>query len=220
MPVENLLQDIRFALRTFVKNPGFALIAILTLALGIGANTAIFTIFDAVLLRALPVADPGRIVILTNPDAHGMSVGSEGGNRSMLAYSEFEYLRDHNDVFSGIFAADSTLPELQVTIPNASSSSSGSEIAAAGGANSPSAESVVRDSARVLLVSGDYFRTLGVQPVMGHAFGPEVDRTRNASPVGDQPRILEPPLPSRPASARPHHRNESHVLRHHRGHAA
>ena len=181
--MENLLQDIRFALRTFVKNPGFALIAILTLALGIGANTAIFTIFDAVLLRALPVADPGRLVILTNPDAHGMSVGSEGGNRSLLAYSEFEYLRDHNDVFSGIFAADSTLPELQVTVPNASSSSSGSANAAAGGANSLAAESVVRDSARVLLVSGDYFRTLGVQPVIGHAFGPEVDRTRNAFPV-------------------------------------
>ena len=180
--MENLLQDIRFALRTFVKNPGFALIAILTLALGIGANTAIFTIFDAVLLRTLPVADPARLVILTNPDAHGTATGSEGGNRSMLAYSEFEYLRDHNDVFSGMFAADSTLPELQVTIPNASSSSAGAENSA-GAANSPSAASTLRDSARVLLVSGDYFRTLGVQPVIGHAFGPEVDRTRNAFPV-------------------------------------
>ncbi|MGB8837165.1 MAG: ABC transporter permease, partial [Candidatus Acidiferrales bacterium] len=173
----NLIQDLRYALRTFVKNPGFAFIAILTLALGIGANTAIFSILDSVLLRTLPVADPGRLVILTNPDAHGTATGSESGNRSMLAYSEFEYLRDHNDVFSSVFAADSTLPELQVTIPNASNSASSAENAA-----SP-AGSAVQDSARVLLVSGDYFRTLGVQPVIGHAFGPEVDRSRNSFPV-------------------------------------
>ncbi|MFZ0884783.1 MAG: ABC transporter permease, partial [Candidatus Acidiferrales bacterium] len=178
--MENLLQDIRFALRSFLKNPGFAAIAIITLALGIGANTAIFTIFDAVLLRTLPVADPGRLVILTNPDAHGISVGTEGGNRSMLAYSEFEYLRDHNNVFSGVFAVDSTLPELQVTIPNNSSSSPSTENPS-GAANSLS--SAVQDSARVSLVSGDYFRTLGVQPVIGHAFGPEVDTSRNAFPV-------------------------------------
>ena len=121
--VENFIQDIRFALRTFLKNPGFALLAILTLALGIGANTAIFTVLDAVLLRSLPVAHPSELVVLTNPDAHGMSVGSESGDRSLLAYSEFEYLRDHQEVFSGIFAADSTLAQIDVTIPDASKGS-------------------------------------------------------------------------------------------------
>src|ERR1700691_2115956 len=115
LPVENLLQDVRFALRTFLRNRGFAFIAILTLALGIGANTAIFTILDSVLLRKLPVANPQQLVMLTDPDARGASTGSEGGERHLLAYSEFEYLRDHNEVFSGIFAADSSFADLPVT---------------------------------------------------------------------------------------------------------
>ena len=169
--MENLIQDIRFAVRTFLKNPGFALLAILTLALGIGANTAIFTVLDSVLLRSLPVPQPQQLVVLTNPDAHGMSNGSESGDRGLLAYSEFEYLRDHNEVFSGIFAADSTLAQLSVTIPNSPSGSSASDLPAA------------QDSARIRMVSGDYFPTLGIRPIIGHAFGPEVDRTRNSSPV-------------------------------------
>jgi predicted permease len=168
--VENLIQDVRFAFRTFLKNPGFALLAVLTLALGIGANTAIFTVLDSVLLRSLPVPQSQQLVVLTNPDAHGMSNGSESGDRGLLAYSEFEYLRDHNEVFSGIFAADSTLAQLSVTIPNSSDSSA---------AGSPAAQ----DSARIRMVSGDYFPTLGIRPIIGRAFGPEVDRTRNSSPV-------------------------------------
>jgi len=169
--MENLIQDIRFAVRTFLKNPGFALLAVLTLALGIGANTAIFTVLDSVLLRSLPVPEPQQLVVLTNPDAHGMSNGSESGDRGLLAYSEFEYLRDHNEVFSGIFAADSTLAQLSVTIPNSPSGSSASDLPAA------------QDSARIRMVSGDYFPTLGIRPIIGHPFGPEVDRTRNSSPV-------------------------------------
>ena len=174
--METLTQDIRFALRTFLRSPGFAFIAILTLALGIGANTAIFTIVDSVLLRTLPVAHPRQLVLLTNPDYHGMSNGSESGERNLLAYSEFEYLRDHNEVFSGIFAADSSLAELPVTI------SSSSDPTSAGGTANPPAPAV-RDSARAHLVSGDYFQTLGVQPVLGRPFGLEVDHVRDASPV-------------------------------------
>jgi len=174
--METLIQDVRFAFRTFLGNPGFAFIAILTLALGIGANTAIFTILDSVLLRTLPVANPNQLVVLTDPDAHGMSNGSENGDRRLLAYSEFEYLRDHNEVFSDIFASDSAVAELPVTIANAT------EPASPGDAARPAAPAA-HDSARVRLVSGGYFQTLGVQPILGRTFGPETDRVRNASPV-------------------------------------
>ena len=157
-----------------MKNPGFALLAILTLALGIGANTAIFTVLDAVLLRSLPVAQPSQLVVLTDPNAHGMSNGSEGGERSLLAYSEFEYLRDHQEVFSGIFAADSTLAQVNVTTSNPSGGSNvGSRVVSR----------TAQDSARIRMASGDYFSTLGIRPIIGRAFGPEVDGTRNANPV-------------------------------------
>jgi predicted permease len=162
----NLWQDLRFALRILAKNPGFTLIAVLTLALGIGANTAIFSVLDSVLLRSLPVPHPEELVTLSDPDEHGSSFGSEGGDRSLLAYSEFEYFRDHNEVFSQIFAADSSLPHLEVSIPD-SSSGAGPQ----------------KESARVRLVSGDYFGTLGVTPAAGIFFTPEVDRARGGSPI-------------------------------------
>ena len=174
--MENFLQDVRYAARNFLRNPGFALIAVLTLALGIGANTAIFTILDSVLLRSLPVANPKQLVALTNPDAHGMSNGSASGDRDLLAYSEFEYLRDHNEVFSGIFAADSSLPEVPVTIPSADAPANPGDRA---GSSAPA----LRDTARIRLVSGAYFQTLGVQPIIGRTFGPEVDGARDSFPM-------------------------------------
>ncbi len=162
----NLWQDLRFALRILAKNPGFTGIAILTLALGIGANTAIFSVLDSVLLRSLPVSHPEQLVVLTDPDEHGSSFGSERGDRSLLAYSEFEYFRDHNEVFSGIFAADSQLPEREVTIPD-SSFKTGAQ----------------KESTRIRLVSGDYFATLGVTPAAGTFFTRDVDRARGGSPI-------------------------------------
>src|SRR5438309_1662737 len=111
--IESIWRDLRYGARLLRRSPGFALVGILSLALGIGANMAIFTVLDAVLLRSLPVARPQQLVVLTDPDAHGREFGDEGaGNRSLLAFAEFEYLHDHNDVFAGIFAADSSLPRL------------------------------------------------------------------------------------------------------------
>jgi putative ABC transport system permease protein len=160
-----LLQDIRYGVRMLMKNPGFTAVAVLTLALGIGANTAIFSVLDSVLLRKLPVAHSEQLVLLTNPDSHGQNFGSESGDRSLLAYSEFEYLRDHNEVFSSVFAADSNLPEVRATMGRPSNGGSNRE-----------------ESVRVRLVSGDYFSTLDITPAAGRMFTSEVDKARGGSP--------------------------------------
>src|SRR5690242_1572556 len=114
--MRTLLHDLRYAVRLLLKNPGFAIVAVLTLALGIGANTAIFSVLDSVLLRKLPVSHPEELAVLTDPDEHGSAFGGQGGERTILAYSEFQYLRDHNEVFSHIFAADAQLQEVDATI--------------------------------------------------------------------------------------------------------
>jgi putative ABC transport system permease protein len=99
--MESIWQDLRLGIRWLVKSPGFTAVAVSTLALGIGANTAMFTVINAVLLRALPAQDPQRLVILSNPEAHGIGVGDGSGPRYLYAYHEFEELRDQNQAFSG-----------------------------------------------------------------------------------------------------------------------
>ena len=164
--METLWQDVRYGLRMLCKSPAFTIVAVITLALGIGANSAIFNVLDAVLLRLLPVKAPEQLVVLTDPDSHGRSYGSESGKRSLLGFSEFEYLHDHNDVFSGVLATDSEAPKLEVSIRTSSS----------GLAEEP-------ETARVQLVSGDYFSVLGVSATVGRTFTREVDRARGGSPV-------------------------------------
>jgi predicted permease len=164
--MEAVWQDLRYALRMLARSPGFTLIAVLTLALGIGANTAIFSVLDAVLLRSLPVAHPEQLAFVTDPDNHGGLFGSETGDRSLLAYSEFEYLRDHNSAFSSLFAADSSLPDIEVSISGSSSLRGGSS-----------------ETVRVRMVSGDYFATLCMTPALGTTFCPDIDRVRGGSPI-------------------------------------
>src|ERR1043165_1957636 len=82
--LDTLVRDVRYALRSFVKNPAFTSIAVLTLALGIGANTAIFRLVDTVMLRALPVQRPEQLLVI----------------RGSFSYWRFEQIRDRNEVFS------------------------------------------------------------------------------------------------------------------------
>jgi len=154
-------QDFRFALRQLRKSPVFALIAVLTLALGIGANTAIFTLLDQVLLRTLPINHPEELVRLryrgtttaTNVYYYG---GDEGDYFSMPAYREF---RDKNSVFFGVIAN----AEQQVGVQwNHQSELAASE-----------------------LVSGNYFDVLGIKPAIGRLLVASDDAADRGNPVVD-----------------------------------
>jgi predicted permease len=162
--MDSLWQDLKLGARGLAKTPGFTLVALVTLALGIGANTAMFTVLNAVLLRALPVKNPQQLVILSNPESHGIGVGDGSGPRYLYAYSEFQELRDQNHVFSGIFAADSSVRRLEVSVEG----------------TRQTAEAELAD---VSLVSGDYFRVLGIRPFLGRTLTRDVDRVQHANPV-------------------------------------
>ncbi len=153
----NLLQDIRFGLRTLTKNPGFTLVAILTLALGIGANAAIFSLTDQVLLRLLPVERPQELVVLHSPGkSHGRTWNDIQGGHS-FSYPMYKDLRDRNEVFAGLLARY----HVQVSV--------------AGQGQSQLAEGE--------LVSGNYFQVLGVQPVLGRVFSWQDETAAGANPV-------------------------------------
>ena len=163
---DHLLQDLRYAARMLRKSPGFTAVAVLTLALGIGANTAIFSVINSVLLNNLPVPHPEQLVFLTNPDDQGGGIGFEDGVRDVLTYPEFQDIARNNTVFSGVLAADSSTSSLPVEVEDRGK-----------GANSSAAP------AELELVSGSYFSVLGINPVLGRTFTTEVDKLRDANPV-------------------------------------
>jgi hypothetical protein len=104
--LDTVVKDLRYAGRQMRRSPGFTAVAVLSLALGIGANTGIFSLLNTVLMKSLPVKDPQSLVILSNPDASGVAMGSDTGERNLLTYSEFEHLRDRMNVIGGVFASN------------------------------------------------------------------------------------------------------------------
>lgn len=160
---ETILQDLRYAVRTLRKSPGFATVAILTLALGIGANTAIFSVINSVLVSNLPVKDPQQLVFLTNSDEQGLEIGFGDGYRDFVTYPEFQDLERNNQVFSGLLATSSLTQPLLAEVDGAASGEG--------------------TSAQISLVSGSYFSVLGVNPLLGRMFGMEADKVRDANPV-------------------------------------
>ena len=158
-PAERLLgdlwQDLRYARRTMAARPSFTAVAVLSLALGIGADTAIFGLWNGVLHASLPaVREPEQLVMLSNPDERGSWTGRTQGPRSWLTYSEFEQLRDHADSFSAIMASQSSLSTWQVRFDG---------------------DAWEEVSGR--LVSGGFFQVLGVDPAIGRLFTVAEDRT-------------------------------------------
>src|SRR5919199_1012252 len=150
-----LLQDVRYGFRVLRKSPGFTLVAVVTLALGVGANTAIFQLIDAVRLRTLPVKDPQELVGVQLADTKG-----ERGNFSTeypaVTNPIWEQIRDRQQAFSGVFAWGTDDFNL----------SQGGEARLARG----------------LWVSGDFFNVLGVRPELGRLFNSEDDRKGCGSP--------------------------------------
>jgi predicted permease len=157
--IETLLKDLRYASRQFARNPVFTLVAVASLAIGIGANTAIFSVMNAALLKSLPVRDPDSLVMLTNPNVSGVSSGLNTGERGMLTYTEFTQLRDHSTTFAAMCAAQSHLDRLQVRI---------------GGGP--------QEDARTKLVSEEYFSVLGVEPAIGRFFTRDDGKTVGQDP--------------------------------------
>jgi putative ABC transport system permease protein len=155
-----MFDDLKFAVRQLRKSPGFALAAILTLALGIGANTAIFSLLDQALLRSLPVRDPQQLVLLeaTPSDVWNGHTSSNGGpTKAYFSYPMYKDLRDRNAAFSGLIAM------IQVQ----------------GGVMWHGQSSLVNAE----LVSGNYFDVLGVKPAVGRLLVQSDDVTKNGSPV-------------------------------------
>jgi putative ABC transport system permease protein len=148
--MNGLLQDIRYAMRQLLKSPGFTAVAVLTLALGIGANTAIYSLLDQALLRTLPVRDPGQLVQLQYTGSNTGHVSSHGGgDKVYFSYPMYRDLRDQNSVFNGVLATD------QVEAPTQWH-------------NQP-------DLISCELISGNYFDVLGVNPALGRLFVPSDD---------------------------------------------
>src|SRR5579864_3926348 len=102
--METLLRDLRYAVRMLAQAPAFTSIAVMTLALGIGANTAIFTLVNALLLKMLPIKAPQELVVVGNPaDVHSMWHGTPG--TEIFSYPLYREFREHNTVFNGLVAA-------------------------------------------------------------------------------------------------------------------
>jgi predicted permease len=150
----HVLSDIRYAWRGLRKAPVFTGVAILSIALGIGANTAIFTLVDQVLLRLLPVKDPRQLVLVTG---EGFQYGNGWGDGNELSYPRFVDLRDHNSVFSGMFCRFSYVFHIGF---------------------SGQTEKIAGE-----LVSGGYFSGLGVNVRLGRPIGPQDETAAGADRV-------------------------------------
>ncbi len=148
-----LWQDFRYALRTFAKSPIFVAVAVGSLALGIGANTAIFTLINQVLLQLLPVRSPQELVMFK---ARGRHYGSNNG-RDKISYPMYQDFRDHNTVFQGMFGRDGL--QFNMSLEGKTERVSGE------------------------MVSGNYFPVLGVGAAMGRVITAQDDLRQGDHPV-------------------------------------
>ena len=148
--------DLRFGLRTLRRSPVFTAVAVLSLALGIGANTSIFSLLSQVMFRLLPVAEPERLVVFhTEGQREGSS--SSDNHEAVFSYPMYKDLRDRNQVFEGVIARSSAAVAFSY-----------------GGQT---------ERVRAEVVSGNFFEVLGVRAALGRVFTQDDDRVPGAHPV-------------------------------------
>ena len=159
--MQQFIQDLRYGGRMLAKNPGFTAVAVLSLALGIGANTAIFSVLNAVLLRSLPVAQPGRLVSFGRGRPAGSTDSFPNSSWELYSYPMYREFQKQTDVFSGLTAILSLPSDLHGQVDGA--------------------QEIEKISAQ--LVSGTYFDVLGVSPSLGRVFTDADDQKPGAHPV-------------------------------------
>jgi predicted permease len=157
--MSTLINDLRYALRMLLKNPAFSAVAVLTLALGIGANTAIFSLMNAIMLRELPVQSPSQLVLFGTGRAAGST--EDFASTSLYSFPFYREMRKKNQVFSDVTAL------LSLNL----------------GMHGAVAGSAELEMMHVQLVSGNYFSFLGVTPILGRAFTDADDQPAGGHPV-------------------------------------
>ncbi len=162
--VDRLRQDVGYAARVLRKSPAFASVAILSIALGVGANTAIFSVIDAVMLKSLPVRDPGQLVTVGDPTR--VSSRSQGSGRTdIFSYPFYERFRESNGVFSDVYGSGRS-EQLDVAFPDGKAAGSATD-----------------RSPRGRFVTGNFFSVLGVQALIGRSFTDTETRVPASAPV-------------------------------------
>lgn len=156
---EQFAQDVNYGVRAMLRSPGITIVALLSLALGIGANTAIFSLVDAVMLRSLPVKEPKQLVVFG--EALDSGISDQFAHGSLYSYPFYREAQKRNHVFSGMAAVFSMLNDTHGTVEGRGEA----------------------EPMNIQLVSGTYFPVLGVQPAMGRVFTDEDDRIKDGNPV-------------------------------------
>ena len=162
--IESVFQDVRYGFRVLCKSPGFTIVAILALALGIGVNTTLFTAYDAVALKPLPVGGADTVVRLQR----WFQSGSRGGDQYAFSYPEYVFYREHNSVFVSLVASSWPLAVF-AALPDTD------------GAKTARFHEPERATAQ--LVSANYFSSLSVPALAGRTFPPEDDDAPGRHPV-------------------------------------
>src|ERR1700753_1892780 len=159
--VEIFGRDLKHCVRGLVRTPGFTLTAVLSMALGIGANTAIFTLIKQVILQDLPVRDPQQLVTFGKSTGGGILGGIDLGTADMFTYDFARRLEANPGPVQGVAAYSSFAPKVNVRV----------------------SQSTAAIQAPANLVSGNFFRIMGAQPLLGRVLGPSDMDAPDRSPV-------------------------------------